>query len=91
MSVESLGPVDTEMMGYSTSHFKGLIDFISSEGPLRSVESEINIATRGTEYDLGTKGELSVPPEDADIWKEWRAAAAKSERALGGEALKNAK
>lgn len=90
MSAEALGPVDTEMMNYSTDYFRGQIDFIAPQGPLRSVESEINMATVDTEYDLGTKGELSVPPESADIWKEWRQAEARGQRVLGGKALKNA-
>lgn len=82
--------IDHDMMNYQTTYYQGSIDFISPQGPLRSVESEINVATVGTEYDLGTKGELSVPPAGADIWKEWRSVDAKGERTLGSEALKNA-
>jgi hypothetical protein len=79
---------DTEMMSYNTSYFKGEVDFVSPGGPLRSLESEINVATVGTEYDLGTRGLLSIPPEGADIWKEWRAADTKEERVLGAGVLK---
>jgi hypothetical protein len=93
MSVESLGSPDNNMMNYSTNHFEGRIDFISPAGPLRSSESEINLAAVGTEYDLGTKGELSIPPEDADIWKEWKSpkdTISQAQRALGGDVVKAA-
>lgn len=90
MSVESLGPADTEMMSYETGHYKGRVDFISPEGPLRSDESEVNVATVGTEYDLGTVGRLSIPPEDSPVWEEWKNGI-RLRQSIGGKAVEAAK
>ncbi len=82
--------VDHEMMNYSTKHYKGEVDFISAEGPLRSVESESNVATVGTEYDLGTVGRLSIPPEGSPILQEWLEKNGRLKRSLGGKAVEAA-
>jgi len=78
---------DHEMMNHSTKYYRGEVDFISKEGPLRSVESESNVAAVGTEYDLGTVGRLSIPPEGTPIWREWLQGDKHLTRSLGGKAL----
>lgn len=78
---------DHEMMNHATSYYSGKVDFISKGGPLRSVESESNVAAVGTEYDLGTVGRLSIPPEDTPIWHEWLQGDKHLTRSLGGKAL----
>jgi hypothetical protein len=82
--------VDHDMMNYETGHYRGSVDFISPEGPLRSVESEVNVAAIGTEYDLGTVGKLSIPPEDSPVWEEWKNGI-RLRQSIGGKAVEAVK
>lgn len=58
--------VDTEMMSYQTNYATDdPVDFLAKGGPLRAVE-------RYREESYESVQVLSVPPQEAEIWREWR-------------------
>lgn len=67
--------VDEEMLQYETNYAGEPVDFLSSEGPLRADE-----AITG---DYESQQVLTVPPQEAQIWHEWR----EGERHLGAAAI----
>lgn len=58
--------VDTEMMSYKTNFASDdPVDFLASEGPLRAEEHYVEASYESQQI-------LTVPPQEAVIWQEWR-------------------